>query len=311
MFGCCVWGLCEGAVFGGCVWGCAGGGLCLGSVCGGCVFGSCVEWAVQGGCVGSVLGALCLGAVCGGSVPPGPCRCRGSAGGGAPAVGSSARPPRPLRARCGRSAPARPRRPPAAGGRCPAAGPLPPASPVPPPCRGRKRAGGAMAAEGDVELELETEPNGSGGGGSDGAGGRAAEKPRKHDSGAADLERVTDYAEEKEIQSSNLETVRPGRERRESRGGRGGPGSLCRGLGAGRVPVPRPAVTALIPPGHVGDRRPAVPGAEGEAGEVTERPRARQRPGTRSRPAAERARPKGEAPPQRCCLVAGRRSWRR
>uniref|UniRef100_A0A8C4UND7 Huntingtin interacting protein K n=1 Tax=Falco tinnunculus TaxID=100819 RepID=A0A8C4UND7_FALTI len=52
-----------------------------------------------------------------------------------------------------------------------------------------------MAAEGDVELELETEPNGSGGGG-DG-----------HDSGAADLERVTDYAEEKEIQSSNLETA--------------------------------------------------------------------------------------------------------
>ncbi|XP_010223038.1 PREDICTED: huntingtin-interacting protein K, partial [Tinamus guttatus] len=30
---------------------------------------------------------------------------------------------------------------------------------------------------------------------------------RKHDSGAADLERVTDYAEEKEIQSSNLETA--------------------------------------------------------------------------------------------------------
>ncbi|NWW05646.1 HYPK protein, partial [Oreocharis arfaki] len=50
------------------------------------------------------------------------------------------------------------------------------------------RGGGGMAAEGDVELELETEPNGSGGG-SDGAGGRAAEKPRKHDSGAADLER--------------------------------------------------------------------------------------------------------------------------
>ena len=40
-------------------------------------------------------------------------------------------------------------------------------------------------------------------------GGPASpEKPRKHDSGAADLERVTDYAEEKEIQSSNLETVR-------------------------------------------------------------------------------------------------------
>ncbi|NXD65387.1 HYPK protein, partial [Eolophus roseicapillus] len=68
-----------------------------------------------------------------------------------------------------------------------------------------KQAGG-MAAEGDVELELETEPNGGSGGG-DGAGGRAAEKPRKHDSGAADLERVTDYAEEKEIQSSNLETA--------------------------------------------------------------------------------------------------------
>lgn len=78
-----------------------------------------------------------------------------------------------------------------------------------------------MAAEGDVELELETEPNGSAGG-ADG-GGRAAEKPRKHDSGAADLERVTDYAEEKEIQSSNLETVRAGR--RAGAGGRGlGPG---------------------------------------------------------------------------------------
>ncbi|XP_066448827.1 huntingtin-interacting protein K isoform X2 [Eleutherodactylus coqui] len=54
-----------------------------------------------------------------------------------------------------------------------------------------------MAAEGDVELELETEENCS---------ERPADKPRKHDSGAADLERVTDYAEEKEIQSSNLET---------------------------------------------------------------------------------------------------------
>uniref|UniRef100_A0A803XK68 Nascent polypeptide-associated complex subunit alpha-like UBA domain-containing protein n=1 Tax=Meleagris gallopavo TaxID=9103 RepID=A0A803XK68_MELGA len=59
--------------------------------------------------------------------------------------------------------------------------------------RGAARGGGVMAAEGDVELELETEPNGS----------EAAE----HDSGAADLERVTDYAEEKEIQSSNLETA--------------------------------------------------------------------------------------------------------
>lgn len=56
-----------------------------------------------------------------------------------------------------------------------------------------------MATEGDVELELETETSGP---------ERPPEKPRKHDSGAADLERVTDYAEEKEIQSSNLETVR-------------------------------------------------------------------------------------------------------
>lgn len=55
-----------------------------------------------------------------------------------------------------------------------------------------------MATEGDVELELETETSGP---------ERPPEKPRKHDSGAADLERVTDYAEEKEIQSSNLETV--------------------------------------------------------------------------------------------------------
>ncbi|XP_009003588.1 huntingtin-interacting protein K isoform X2 [Sapajus apella] len=54
-----------------------------------------------------------------------------------------------------------------------------------------------MATEGDVELELETETSGP---------ERPPEKPRKHDSGAADLERVTDYAEEKEIQSSNLET---------------------------------------------------------------------------------------------------------
>lgn len=56
-----------------------------------------------------------------------------------------------------------------------------------------------MATEGDVELELETETS---------CPERPPEKPRKHDSGAADLERVTDYAEEKEIQSSNLETVR-------------------------------------------------------------------------------------------------------
>lgn len=59
-----------------------------------------------------------------------------------------------------------------------------------------------MAAEGDVDLDLEAEDN---------CTGKPAEKPRKHDSGAADLERVTDYAEEKEISSSDLETVRPGR----------------------------------------------------------------------------------------------------
>ncbi|XP_019500492.1 PREDICTED: huntingtin-interacting protein K isoform X2 [Hipposideros armiger] len=61
----------------------------------------------------------------------------------------------------------------------------------------RRRGGINMATEGDVELELETETSGP---------ERPPEKPRKHDSGAADLERVTDYAEEKEIQSSNLET---------------------------------------------------------------------------------------------------------
>lgn len=56
-----------------------------------------------------------------------------------------------------------------------------------------------MAAEGDVDLDLEAEEN---------CTGKPTEKPRKHDSGAADLERVTDYAEEKEISSSDLETVR-------------------------------------------------------------------------------------------------------
>lgn len=55
-----------------------------------------------------------------------------------------------------------------------------------------------MAAEGDVDLDLEAEEN---------CTGKPTEKPRKHDSGAADLERVTDYAEEKEISSSDLETV--------------------------------------------------------------------------------------------------------
>lgn len=81
----------------------------------------------------------------------------------------------------------------------------------------RRRGEIEMATEGDVELELETETSGP---------ERPPEKPRKHDSGAADLERVTDYAEEKEIQSSNLETVklagslyeglREGRERGET-----------------------------------------------------------------------------------------------
>uniref|UniRef100_A0A672U4J9 Huntingtin interacting protein K n=1 Tax=Strigops habroptila TaxID=2489341 RepID=A0A672U4J9_STRHB len=130
-----------------------------------------------------------------------------------------------------------------------------------------------MAAEGDVELELETEPNGGGGG--DGAGGRAAEKPRKHDSGAADLERVTDYAEEKEIQSSNLETVRAGRDgaggvRAEpgpQHGRRGArPGARPGGRGVTR-PVLRSPVTLLVLTGHVGNRRPEVPGAESETGE--------------------------------------------
>ncbi|XP_023698858.1 huntingtin-interacting protein K-like [Paramormyrops kingsleyae] len=55
-----------------------------------------------------------------------------------------------------------------------------------------------MAAEGDVELDLEAEEN---------CTGKPVEKPRKHDSGAADLERVTDYAEEKEISSSDLQTA--------------------------------------------------------------------------------------------------------
>ncbi|MEQ2310812.1 hypothetical protein AMECASPLE_013126 [Ameca splendens] len=55
-----------------------------------------------------------------------------------------------------------------------------------------------MAAEGDVDLDLEAEEN---------CTGKPVEKPRKHDSGAADLERVTDYAEEKEISSSDLQTA--------------------------------------------------------------------------------------------------------
>ncbi|XP_073488796.1 huntingtin-interacting protein K-like [Aquarana catesbeiana] len=53
-----------------------------------------------------------------------------------------------------------------------------------------------MMAEGDVELENEVN-----------CSKRLADKPRKHDSWAADLKRVSDYVEEKEIQSSNLETA--------------------------------------------------------------------------------------------------------
>uniref|UniRef100_A0A2K6FYY3 Nascent polypeptide-associated complex subunit alpha-like UBA domain-containing protein n=1 Tax=Propithecus coquereli TaxID=379532 RepID=A0A2K6FYY3_PROCO len=60
------------------------------------------------------------------------------------------------------------------------------------------RGGIRMATKGDVELELEAETSGP---------ERPPEKPRKHDSGTADLEQVTDYVEEKEIQSSNLETA--------------------------------------------------------------------------------------------------------
>ncbi|CAL1603016.1 unnamed protein product [Knipowitschia caucasica] len=58
-----------------------------------------------------------------------------------------------------------------------------------------------MAAEGDVELELEADENCAL------SANKPAEKPRKHDSGAADLERVTDYAEEKEIRSEDLQTA--------------------------------------------------------------------------------------------------------
>lgn len=52
-----------------------------------------------------------------------------------------------------------------------------------------------------MELELEAEENCAL------SGNKPQEKPRKHDSGAADLERVTDYAEEKEIRSEDLQTV--------------------------------------------------------------------------------------------------------
>ncbi|KAH0503803.1 Huntingtin-interacting protein K [Microtus ochrogaster] len=75
-----------------------------------------------------------------------------------------------------------------------------------------------MATDGDVELELETETSGL---------ERPPEKPRKQDSGAADLEWVTDYAEE-EIRvriwrrlCPSLETDGPGSKRQNrSRGGK-------------------------------------------------------------------------------------------
>ncbi|KAM7319692.1 hypothetical protein ACRRTK_021375 [Alexandromys fortis] len=75
-----------------------------------------------------------------------------------------------------------------------------------------------MATEGDVELELETETSGP---------ERPPEKPQKQDSGAADLERVTDSAEEKEIRvriwrqlCPSLETDGPG-SKRQNTGGKG------------------------------------------------------------------------------------------
>lgn len=86
-----------------------------------------------------------------------------------------------------------------------------------------------MATEGDVELELETETSGP---------ERPPEKPRKHDSGAADLERVTDYAEEKEIQSSNLETVRWAWSVSGRAESRGGSAAVTESPAPGRGPIP-------------------------------------------------------------------------
>ncbi|XP_032809076.1 huntingtin-interacting protein K [Petromyzon marinus] len=57
---------------------------------------------------------------------------------------------------------------------------------------------GSMA-EGEADLELDAEENCH--------DEKPAEKPRKHDSGAADLEKVTDYAEDKEISASSLESA--------------------------------------------------------------------------------------------------------
>ena len=51
----------------------------------------------------------------------------------------------------------------------------------------------------ELELEPETEECS--------VGRQSQDKPKKHDSGAADLERVTDYAEEKEISAEDLHTV--------------------------------------------------------------------------------------------------------
>ncbi|KAL1783487.1 huntingtin-interacting protein K isoform X2 [Sigmodon hispidus] len=73
-----------------------------------------------------------------------------------------------------------------------------------------------MATEGDVELELETETSGP---------ERPPEKPRKHDSGAADLERVTMWRKRRSRVRiwgrlcPSLETDGPG-SKRQNRSGR-------------------------------------------------------------------------------------------
>lgn len=43
----------------------------------------------------------------------------------------------------------------------------------------------------------------------DGQDKKSAKKAAKHDGGVADLERVTDYAEEKELSSADISNVRP------------------------------------------------------------------------------------------------------
>ena len=59
-----------------------------------------------------------------------------------------------------------------------------------------------MASEDDKpEAEIEQEDQ------EEDDGKSKAKKPAKYDSGAADLERVTDYVEEAEISSQNIESV--------------------------------------------------------------------------------------------------------